>query len=78
MSMPIATRMTQALANLLVNAAKYTDPAGRISLSGKRDGREAVIRVSDNGIGIEADMLGRVSELFMQAESGRRLVLVAV
>ncbi|WP_084267869.1 hybrid sensor histidine kinase/response regulator [Azohydromonas lata] len=68
-----AARMAQALANLLVNAAKYTDPGGRVSLSVKKDEREAVICVSDNGIGIEAEMLERVFELFTQAEPGRRL-----
>ncbi len=60
------TRLEQVVANLLNNAAKYTMPGGRISLSAARDGREAVIRVRDNGIGVPPDVLGRVFEAFVQ------------
>jgi PAS domain S-box-containing protein len=61
-------RMTQAVGNLLVNAAKYTPPGGRISLVVRREAHEASVCVSDNGIGIPADMLGRVFELFTQLQ----------
>ncbi|HEV2672575.1 MAG TPA: ATP-binding protein [Gemmatimonadales bacterium] len=61
------TRLMQCVANLLDNAAKYTDPGGRIWLSAQREGEEAVIRVRDSGIGISADMLPRIFEMFTQA-----------
>jgi PAS domain S-box-containing protein len=62
------TRLSQVLANLLNNAAKYTDAGGDIRLSAAREAGEAVIRVSDNGIGIPPDRLGRVFEMFHQVE----------
>ncbi len=60
------TRLTQVVANLLDNAATYTDPGGRISLSGGRDGDSALITVTDNGVGIAADVLPRIFDLFTQ------------
>ncbi len=60
------TRLAQSVANLLNNAAKYTPAGGRILLQVRRDGDEAVIRVEDNGVGIPADMLERVFQLFAQ------------
>jgi PAS domain S-box-containing protein len=66
-----ATRLEQVMTNLLNNAAKYTDPGGRIALSASREGSEIVLRVKDTGIGIAPDMLPRVFDLFVQAE--RRL-----
>jgi PAS domain S-box-containing protein len=65
------TRLEQILDNLLTNAAKYSDPGGRIALSAQLDGDWAVIRLKDSGIGIEADKLPRIFDLFVQAE--RRL-----
>ena len=65
------TRLQQALMNLLINASKYTDPGGRIWVDGRRDGGEVALRVKDSGIGIEAAMLPRIFELFVQAD--RRL-----
>src|SRR5207248_9027660 len=65
------TRLEQVLVNLLNNAAKYTDPGGRIGLSAARDGGDVVLRVTDTGIGIAADMLSKIFDLFVQAE--RRL-----
>jgi two-component system CheB/CheR fusion protein len=62
------TRLEQVLANLLNNATKYTEPGGRIELTAAREGREVVLRVRDNGIGITPDLLPRVFELFMQAD----------
>jgi signal transduction histidine kinase len=60
------TRLSQVVSNLLNNAAKYTPEGGRIVLSARRDGDEVAIAVSDNGIGIPADMLPRVFDLFTQ------------
>jgi signal transduction histidine kinase len=62
------TRLEQVFANLLNNAAKYTDPGGRIVLQAGREGAEVVVRVRDNGVGIARDMLVRVFEPFAQAD----------
>jgi PAS domain S-box-containing protein len=62
-------RITQIVANLLTNAAKYTDPGGAIALSTRRDRDEAVIEVADNGIGFDAEMHERLFELFSQEQS---------
>jgi PAS domain S-box-containing protein len=59
-------RITQVMANLLTNAAKYTDPGGRITLETRREGDYAVIDVTDNGIGFDEDMRGRLFVLFSQ------------
>ncbi|QEL17793.1 PAS domain S-box protein [Limnoglobus roseus] len=61
-------RLTQVVGNLLTNAAKYTEPGGRIRLTAERDGDVAVLRVRDDGIGIAPDVLPHVFELFVQAE----------
>jgi signal transduction histidine kinase len=63
-----ATRLTQVVANLLNNAAKYTEDGGRITVTVAADGADAVIRVRDTGIGLMPGMLERVFELFTQAE----------
>jgi PAS domain S-box-containing protein len=63
-----AARVEQAVANLLANAAKYTDPGGKVTVSGEREGGDAVIRVRDNGIGIPPDLLPRVFDLFAQGK----------
>jgi signal transduction histidine kinase len=62
-----AMRLAQVFANLLNNAAKYTDPGGRISLVAEREGNDVAVRVRDNGIGIAADALPRIFDMFMQA-----------
>jgi signal transduction histidine kinase len=62
------TRLEQVLANLLNNAAKYTDHGGRIGLSAKQEGGELVLRVRDTGVGIAADMLARIFEPFVQSD----------
>jgi signal transduction histidine kinase len=61
-------RIVQVIVNLLNNAGKYTERGGRITLSGARERDEVVIRVRDNGMGIEPQMLGRVFDLFMQVD----------
>jgi signal transduction histidine kinase/ActR/RegA family two-component response regulator len=62
------TRLAQALANLLNNAAKFTEKGGHIWLTARRDGREAVIAVKDTGIGIAPEWLDHIFELFTQAD----------
>ena len=62
------TRLEQILWNLLSNAAKYTEPGGRIRLEGQRVAGEVVIRVRDTGIGIEREMLPRIFEMFTQVD----------
>lgn len=61
------TRLTQVVTNLLDNAAKCTDPGGKVWLGGEREGDTAVIRVKDSGIGIPLDMLPRIFDMFPQA-----------
>lgn len=60
------TRLSQAVGNLLNNAAKYTPPGGTVSLRWWREGSEAVIEVEDSGDGIPADMLENIFALFTQ------------
>jgi CheY-like chemotaxis protein len=60
--------MAQVFANLLNNAAKYTPPGGRIQLIAERQGDEVAVKVRDSGIGIPADMLPHVFEMFTQVD----------
>jgi two-component system, sensor histidine kinase len=64
-----AVRLEQVLVNLLGNAAKFSEPGSRIRFSAEPDREEVVLRVVDDGIGISADMLPRVFDLFAQAET---------
>jgi PAS domain S-box-containing protein len=59
-------RLEQVFVNLLQNAAKYTEPGGRIRVETRRDGAEAVVTVRDTGVGIAADVLPVVFDLFAQ------------
>lgn len=63
-----AVRLAQVIANLLNNAAKYTEKAGRIWLTVRRMNGTAEIRVQDTGIGIAPDLLPKVFDLFVQAD----------
>ena len=54
--------------NLLTNAAKYTEPGGVIEVLAEVQGNDLAITVGDNGIGISAEMLDRVFDLFAQAD----------
>ena len=62
-------RLVQILANLLGNAAKYTSGGGEIRLLAEVEAGEVVIRVQDNGIGIAADKLASIFELFSQVDT---------
>jgi len=62
------TRLAQVFANLLNNSAKYTPQGGRISLLVERHGSDVVVTVKDNGVGIAADMLPKVFEMFTQVD----------
>jgi PAS domain S-box-containing protein len=64
-----AHRLAQVIANLLENAAKYTEKPGQIWLSVERQGDEAVIHVRDPGIGIAVEVLPHVFSLFVQADN---------
>ncbi len=61
-------RMSQVLSNLLANAAKYTDRGGRITLSARIEGSDAVLRVADTGIGLEPDRIDSIFDMFSQRE----------
>jgi PAS domain S-box-containing protein len=63
------TRLAQVVGNLLNNACKFTDVGGRISLAVEREGAQIAIRVADNGVGIAAEHLTGIFEMFTQVES---------
>jgi len=65
------TRLAQVIGNILNNAAKYTPERGRIEVTASRDDGHVVLRVRDSGIGIKAEVLSRIFDLFMQEERGR-------
>jgi PAS domain S-box-containing protein len=62
------TRLAQVFSNLLTNSAKYTEPGGQIRLSAQRRDGEVVIMVRDNGIGIPAEALRRIFDMFSQVD----------
>ncbi len=64
-----ATRLNQAFVNLLTNAARYTPAGGKIGLTLQVEGTEAVVRVVDTGIGIPAEHLAHIFELFTQVHT---------
>jgi len=61
-------RLAQLFTNLLQNAAKYTEKGGTITLEAEREGKDAVVRVRDTGIGIAPEQLNRVFEMFAQVD----------
>lgn len=62
-------RLAQVFANLINNAAKYTEPGGRITIAAEVAGGQARISVTDTGIGIAPDMRARIFEMFSQVDS---------
>jgi signal transduction histidine kinase/CheY-like chemotaxis protein len=62
------TRLAQVFANLLTNAAKYTQPGGRIGLTVEPQGSDVVVSVRDNGVGIPPDKLEAIFEMFTQVD----------
>jgi CheY-like chemotaxis protein len=64
-------RLAQVVGNLLNNACKFTDAGGHVWLTVEQDLGQAVIRVRDNGIGIAADLLPRLFEMFVQADTSQ-------
>lgn len=62
-------RLTQIFVNLLNNAAKYTDPGGKIAASVRIEGELVVVAVRDSGVGIPPSLLGKVFDLFEQADA---------
>jgi signal transduction histidine kinase len=62
------TRLAQVFSNLLNNAAKYTDTGGQILLSAAVEGRAAVVRVRDNGIGLGGQSLDAIFDMFVQVD----------
>jgi signal transduction histidine kinase len=64
-------RLAQVISNLLNNAAKYTERGGRITLSASCANGTASISVADSGMGIPADMLARIFEVFTQGEHAK-------
>ena len=65
-----ATRLAQVVANLLTNAARYTDPGGSVVLRAARQSDQVVISVKDTGRGLTEEMLPRVFQLFFQGHQG--------
>jgi len=63
-------RMTQVVCNLLTNAARYTPPGGHIEVVAEPAGAAVVLRVRDNGTGIDASLLPHVFDLFVQGGRG--------
>ena len=63
------TRVAQIIGNLLNNAGKFTDKGGHVWLTVERAGDQAVIRVRDNGIGIDAEQQARIFEMFTQVDT---------
>ncbi|HEY1065287.1 MAG TPA: ATP-binding protein, partial [Pirellulales bacterium] len=62
------TRLSQVFSNLLNNAAKYSEPGGKISLRAEREGNHVAVSVKDAGIGIAPDQLPRLFEMFSQLD----------
>ena len=67
------TRLSQVFANLLNNAAKFTEAGGRIKLVAEERGAEVAVSVIDSGVGIPVQQMANLFDLFSQGESARRL-----
>ena len=65
------TRLAQVLSNILINAAKYTPAGGHIRLTAAQEGTEVLLRATDNGVGIDAQHLTQIFEMFTQVPSAQ-------
>jgi CheY-like chemotaxis protein/two-component sensor histidine kinase len=63
-----ATRLVQVVTNLLNNAAKYTPEGGHVWVQARREGGQAVVRVRDDGVGMTADLVSNVFDIFVQGD----------
>ncbi len=63
------TRMIQVIINLMMNAANYTEPGGRIEIALRREGQQAALSVKDSGMGIPPDQLTSIFDPFMQLDT---------
>ncbi|HEY4973441.1 MAG TPA: ATP-binding protein, partial [Steroidobacteraceae bacterium] len=61
-------RLVQCVSNILTNAAKYTDREGEIRVQSSAQGNAALLEISDNGMGIPAELLPRIFDLFVQGD----------
>jgi signal transduction histidine kinase/ActR/RegA family two-component response regulator len=61
-------RLAQVVANLLTNAARYTEPGGDIAVRATADGGDVVVTVKDSGAGIARDLLPRIFDIFVQGQ----------
>lgn len=62
-------RLAQSFINIIVNAMKYTEEGGRINIRLRRENRDGIVEITDTGIGIEASLLSKIFELFMQVDN---------
>jgi signal transduction histidine kinase len=65
-------RLQQVFVNLLTNAAKYTGDGGDVSVSVEEQAGQAIVRILDTGVGIAADVLPHVFDLYLQVDSSSR------
>ena len=63
-----AVRMEQVLTNIVTNAVKYTPPGGRIRVTLRADGDDAVLTVEDSGFGISPELLPFIFDMYVQAD----------
>ncbi|MCE9548706.1 MAG: PAS domain S-box protein [Planctomycetia bacterium] len=63
-----AVRLVQVFSNLLNNSCKYSEPEGHITVTAKRHDKQVVVSIKDTGIGIPAEMLPRIFEMFTQID----------
>ena len=62
------TRMAQVFSNLLNNAARYSEPAGRISVRAEAQGPDVLVRVRDTGVGLPPEQLVGIFDMFTQVD----------
>ncbi len=67
-----ASKLEQVFVKLLVNAARYTNPGGDVTISVEHEANQAIARIRDSGVGISADLLPKVFDLYVQADPSTR------